>query len=289
MTWCGLTCCTRASCASRVAVRVLRRWMRRRCGGRNAASSAWCGSANSSRSSVRMRRWCSVPPRPLRCTRSGTTCGRSRSDQQEAAWLVGQPSNDRVLGDPLPAAETANVATASYSRPYIAHASMAPSCALAEYRNGHLSVWSHTQGVYPLRTALASVLGIAQDTITVRHAHGAGCYGHNGADDVAVDAAVIAMQIPDQLHPRAMAPRGGVRFRTGRSGNAHYAACCAGRCGKTRGLDCGYLVADACAAAEQRRQSADPRGAADTAAGSAPDRSAGSQWRRRHAQRVPAV
>ena len=39
--------------------------------------------------------------------------------------------------------------------------------------------------------------GIAQDAITVRHAHGAGCYGHNGADDVAVDAAVIAMQVPD--------------------------------------------------------------------------------------------
>ncbi len=58
-------------------------------------------------------------------------------------------------------------------------------------------VWSHTQGPYPLRSALANVLGVPQDTITVRHAHGAGCYGHNGADDVAVDAAVIAMQLPD--------------------------------------------------------------------------------------------
>jgi CO/xanthine dehydrogenase Mo-binding subunit len=118
-------------------------------------------------------------------------------DQQEAAWLVGQPSNDRVLGTELPAAETANVVTASYSRPYVAHAAMAPSCALAEFRDGHLSVWSHTQGVYPLRASLANVLGLAADAITVRHAHGAGCYGHNGADDVAVDAAVIARQIPD--------------------------------------------------------------------------------------------
>jgi nicotinate dehydrogenase subunit B len=117
--------------------------------------------------------------------------------QQEAEWLVGQASNDRVLGDPLPPGAMANTVTASYSRPYVAHASMAPSCALAEYRNGHLSVWSHTQGVYPLRTALSNVLGISQDAITVRHRHGAGCYGHNGADDVAVDAAVIAMQIPD--------------------------------------------------------------------------------------------
>jgi nicotinate dehydrogenase subunit B len=116
--------------------------------------------------------------------------------QQEAAWLVDQASDDRVLGSELPAAETRQVVVASYSRPYVAHAAMAPSCALAEYRNGHLSVWSHTQGVYPLRSALANVLGIAADAITVRHAHGAGCYGHNGADDVAVDAAVIAMQMP---------------------------------------------------------------------------------------------
>jgi nicotinate dehydrogenase subunit B len=118
-------------------------------------------------------------------------------EQQEAAWLVGQPCNDRLHGAPLPVAETANVVTASYSRPYVAHASMGPSCALAEYRGGHLSVWSHTQGVYPLRNALANVLGLSQDSITVRHSHGAGCYGHNGADDVAVDAAVIALQIPD--------------------------------------------------------------------------------------------
>ncbi len=116
--------------------------------------------------------------------------------QQEAAGLVGQPCDDRVHGDPV-AATTGTVVSASYSRPYVAHASMAPSCALAEYRGGHLSVWSHTQGPYPLRSALANVLGVPQDTITVRHAHGAGCYGHNGADDVAVDAAVIAMQLPD--------------------------------------------------------------------------------------------
>jgi CO/xanthine dehydrogenase Mo-binding subunit len=119
------------------------------------------------------------------------------TDQQEAAWLVGQPSNDRMLGTEIPEPRT-HLVEASYSRPYIAHASMAPSCALAEYRSGHLSVWSHTQGPYPLRASLANVLGIAPDVITVRHAHGAGCYGHNGADDVAVDAAVIAMQVPDR-------------------------------------------------------------------------------------------
>ena len=70
----------------------------------------------------------------------------------------------------------------------------------ARWRNfatGICQVWSHTQGVYPLRAALANVLGMSPDAITVRHAHGAGCYGHNGADDVALDAAVIAREIPD--------------------------------------------------------------------------------------------
>jgi CO/xanthine dehydrogenase Mo-binding subunit len=120
------------------------------------------------------------------------------SDQQEAAWLVGKPTDERVHGDPPLANAPKAVMEATYSRPYIAHASMGPSCALAEYRNGHLSVWSHTQGPYPLQAALANVLGLPKDRITVRHVQSAGCYGHNGADDVAVDASVIALQIPDQ-------------------------------------------------------------------------------------------
>jgi nicotinate dehydrogenase subunit B len=119
-------------------------------------------------------------------------------EQQEAAWLVGKPTDERVHGDAPMADPPKTVVEATYSRPYIAHAAMGPSCALAEYRGGVLSVWSHTQGPYPLRAALANVLGLPAERIVVRHAHGAGCYGHNGADDVAVDAAVIALQVPDQ-------------------------------------------------------------------------------------------
>ncbi|HEY0185690.1 MAG TPA: molybdopterin cofactor-binding domain-containing protein [Rhodopila sp.] len=117
--------------------------------------------------------------------------------QQEAAWLRDQPSDDRHIGDPGPPAETRVVVSETYSRPFVAHAALAPSCGLAEYRGGHLSVWSHTQGVYPLRNSIADILGLKRDQVTVRHAHGAGCYGHNGADDAALDAALIAMQIPD--------------------------------------------------------------------------------------------
>jgi nicotinate dehydrogenase subunit B len=116
--------------------------------------------------------------------------------QQEAAWYATQPSDDRFVGDPVPAAISGTVVTATYSRPFVAHAAMAPSCGLAEYRNSQLEVWSHTQGVYPLRNALCDFLGLSREQVTVRHAHGAGCYGHNGADDAATDAAVIALQLP---------------------------------------------------------------------------------------------
>lgn len=118
-------------------------------------------------------------------------------DQGEAAWYRTQPSDDRLVGDPISDAVQGEVMTATYSRPFVAHAAMAPSCGLAEYRDGHLRVWSHTQGVYPLRNALAGILGLKQEQVTVRHAHGAGCYGHNGADDAALDAAIIALQLPD--------------------------------------------------------------------------------------------
>jgi CO/xanthine dehydrogenase Mo-binding subunit len=120
--------------------------------------------------------------------------------QQEAAWLVGQPTDERFHGDPLddpPAAVAGEVFEASYSRPYIAHASIGPSCALAEVRDGHLTVWTHSQAVYPLRDSLARVLERPLETISVRHGQGPGCYGHNGADDVALDAALIAQEIPD--------------------------------------------------------------------------------------------
>jgi CO/xanthine dehydrogenase Mo-binding subunit len=117
--------------------------------------------------------------------------------QQEAAWFRDQPSDDRHIGDPAAPSQTGTIVSETYSRPFVAHAALAPSCGLAEYRGGHLSVWSHTQGVYPLRNSISDILGLKRDQVTVRHAHGAGCYGHNGADDAALDAAIVAMQIPD--------------------------------------------------------------------------------------------
>jgi CO/xanthine dehydrogenase Mo-binding subunit len=81
---------------------------------------------------------------------------------------------------------------ASYSKPYIAHASIGPSCALARCENGKFTIWSHTQGSHHLQRQLAQVLGASTEDVAVIHQDGAGCYGHNGADDVALDAALLA-------------------------------------------------------------------------------------------------
>ncbi|MGK7391365.1 MAG: molybdopterin cofactor-binding domain-containing protein [Candidatus Cyclobacteriaceae bacterium M2_1C_046] len=85
---------------------------------------------------------------------------------------------------------------ASYFKPYIMHAANGPSCAVAFYENDSLNVWSHTQGVYPLRKTLANLLKIPEDAIHIKGVPGSGCYGHNGADDVAAEAALLAMNYP---------------------------------------------------------------------------------------------
>lgn len=86
--------------------------------------------------------------------------------------------------------------TAYYSKPYQAHAAIAPSCAVAVADGEHVNVWSHTQGVYPLRAELAVLLGEAIDDITVVHTPDPGCYGQNGADDAAGFAAIAARAVP---------------------------------------------------------------------------------------------
>jgi CO/xanthine dehydrogenase Mo-binding subunit len=104
-------------------------------------------------------------------------------------------SQDIVINQKIPAAPAGGkVVTheATYKRPFQAHASMAPSCAVAQFKDGKYSVWTHSQGVFPLRGDLVKVLKVPAANITCTHVEGAGCYGHNGADDVALDAALLA-------------------------------------------------------------------------------------------------
>jgi CO/xanthine dehydrogenase Mo-binding subunit len=85
---------------------------------------------------------------------------------------------------------------ATYSRPYLAHASIGPSCAIAHYDDGRLAVWSHSQGVFTLGRAIAAALDLSPEAVVVQHVEGAGAYGHNAADDVAMDAAFLATRMP---------------------------------------------------------------------------------------------
>jgi nicotinate dehydrogenase subunit B len=107
------------------------------------------------------------------------------------AWLR-QNVSERVLLKELKGGASGRALTASYTKQFVAHASIGPSCAIARLRDGRLEVWTHSQGIWGLRHELSLVLSMPQDSIVVTHAEGAGCYGHNGADDAALDAALLA-------------------------------------------------------------------------------------------------
>jgi CO/xanthine dehydrogenase Mo-binding subunit len=116
------------------------------------------------------------------------------NEEELAEWLKRQPAQTTVVASkhatsPQPTARTIK---RQYSRPYIAHGSIAPSCAMAQWNGDKVRVWTHSQGVYLLRSDLTLVLKIPKENIIVEHMEGAGCYGHNGADDVALDAVLLA-------------------------------------------------------------------------------------------------
>ena len=114
-------------------------------------------------------------------------------------FLLKETTEDEVISEKLDAAAAARAAKtveAEYTRPYIAHAALGPSCAVARFEDGRYTVWTHSQGIYPLRNDLAGVLAMDKERIAVIHMDGAGCYGHNGADDAALDAVLLARAVP---------------------------------------------------------------------------------------------
>ena len=133
-------------------------------------------------------RWQSAPLRPmpddmpsyLRERVSESLVLRGGKLAGEAAVMPPQPAN------------AATTLQASYYRPYQMHASLGPSAAVAHYENGRLTVYTHSQGIELLKQALAEELELPEDEVHLLHVEGSGCYGHNGADDVALDAALLA-------------------------------------------------------------------------------------------------
>ncbi len=107
--------------------------------------------------------------------------------------LLALPTEDKVVNEKQAALpEGVKVIEATYRKPYMAHAAIGPSCAVAQLSDGKMTVWTHSQGVFPLRGNLAMALKMRPENIRCIHAEGAGCYGHNAADDVALDAALLA-------------------------------------------------------------------------------------------------
>jgi nicotinate dehydrogenase subunit B len=91
---------------------------------------------------------------------------------------------------------------ASYFSPFQMHGAMGPSCAVADVRDRpdtqtgiRTTVWSSTQAAYRLRQTIADLLGLTEADVRVIYEEGAGCYGHNGADDVAADAALLSRAV----------------------------------------------------------------------------------------------
>jgi nicotinate dehydrogenase subunit B len=114
-------------------------------------------------------------------------------------WVRRAPAKDSVIHETgTGAAADTRRLEAVYRRPYQIHGSIGPSCAVALAEADNLTVWTHTQGVYPLRKAIAEMLRMPEDRVRCVHMEGSGCYGHNGADDVAADAALIARALPNR-------------------------------------------------------------------------------------------
>jgi CO/xanthine dehydrogenase Mo-binding subunit len=134
--------------------------------------------------------------------------GQLPDDDNIAAWLLDNETgaapviDGTPVDEPAPEVEIPDGAAltleASYTKPYHMHGSLGPSAALAVLEDGHLTVWAPSQGPYPLRRAIAGSLEMDEDAITIIHSQGSGCYGHNGADDVGLDAALLALAVPGQ-------------------------------------------------------------------------------------------
>jgi CO/xanthine dehydrogenase Mo-binding subunit len=118
------------------------------------------------------------------------------SDYQ--SWLKEHVTESKVTKELVDAAARGRGTKrllAEYRKPFIAHGSIGPSCAVARMSGDVIEVWCHTQGIFGLRQEIAMVLRMPEEKVIVRHAEGAGCYGHNGADDVGLDAAVLTRML----------------------------------------------------------------------------------------------
>lgn len=115
------------------------------------------------------------------------------------AYIRRQPTEDSVLVDrgdfDQAFTDAARQLRATYYQPYHAHASIGPSCAVAQVDGDQVTVWASTPGPYPLSGALAQLLGVPPENVHLIYVEGSGSYGQNGADDVAADAMILSQAV----------------------------------------------------------------------------------------------
>ncbi|HWP34115.1 MAG TPA: molybdopterin cofactor-binding domain-containing protein [Thermodesulfobacteriota bacterium] len=92
-------------------------------------------------------------------------------------------------------AGAAKTLSATYDFAIHTHGSIGPSCAIAEVKDGKVTVWSASQAPHWLRRELAAMLQMAPEDIRVLYYDGAGCYGRNGHEDAAADAVLLARAV----------------------------------------------------------------------------------------------
>ena len=84
-----------------------------------------------------------------------------------------------------------------YKKGYLMHAPLAPSAACSIFTDNKFTIYSHSQALYDLRLSCSEYFGMNLDKVKVKFMPGSGCYGHNGADDVAFEVAVLSKEFPD--------------------------------------------------------------------------------------------
>jgi nicotinate dehydrogenase subunit B len=113
--------------------------------------------------------------------------------------LRNQPTQDTIVVEQGDFKQAFTDAThqlhATYYQPYHAHASIGPSCTVAEVNADKITIWANTPGPYQLSGALAQLLELPAENVHVIHMEGTGSYGQNGSDDVAADAAILAQAV----------------------------------------------------------------------------------------------
>jgi nicotinate dehydrogenase subunit B len=105
-----------------------------------------------------------------------------------------QASPDGVVASVIGGPATKHL-SATYFWPNQSHASLGPSCAIADMRPDGLTVWSSSQGTHGLRVSFAKLFGLPPEKVRVIYLEGAGSYGGNGNDDAAADAVLLSKAV----------------------------------------------------------------------------------------------